>query len=54
MICRGGLWFAPLMLCHLYNGVACVTSDIIRTSGDGTLDMRTSALEPGPLIGRRR
>ena len=52
MICRRGLWFAPLMLCYLYNGVASVTSDMIHTSGDGTLDMRTSALEPGQLIGR--
>ena len=51
---RRGLWSAPLMLCYLYKYMAYVTSDMIHTSGDGTLDMRTSTLEPGPLIGRPR
>ena len=40
------------MLCYKY--MACVTSDMIHTSGHVTLDMRTSTLEPGPLIGLRR
>ena len=51
---RRGLWSAPLMLCYLYKYMDYVTSDMIHTSGDGTLDVRTSALEPGPLIVRRR
>ena len=42
------------MVCYLYKYVACVTSDMIHTSGDGALDMRTGALEPGPLTGPRR
>ena len=52
-MCRRGLWFTPLMLCYLYEYMACVASGMSHTSGDGALDMRTSALEPGPLIGRR-
>ena len=36
------------MLCYLYNDMAYVTSDMIHTSGDGTLDMHTKS---GPLIG---
>ena len=31
--------------------MACATSDMIHTSGDGALVMCTGALEPGPLIG---
>ena len=49
-ICRTGLWYAPLMLCTCIN----VASDTSHTSGDGTLVMRTGALEPGLLIGRHR